>query len=123
MQLLTNAKNLQGINLAGIPISCVECHLLLWGLISSVKKLTHLAIHLSILTHHGYCADVDQQKLIGLLKSCSNLKALEVRDDEHWDYCEVDSKDFLFSHFPSLVHVRLRRTRCTGSLYTITNCH
>ena len=40
------AKNLQGINLDGIPISCVECHLLLWQLLSSVKKLTHLAIRL-----------------------------------------------------------------------------
>ena len=121
--IVDKCKNLQGINLAGIPISRVECHLLLWELLSSVKKLTHLAIHLSMLTHHGNCDDVDQQKLIGLLKSCSNLKALEVRDDEHWDYCEVDSKDFLFSHFPSLVHVKLRRTRYTGSFYTITNCH
>ena len=44
-------KNIQGINLAGIPT--VECHLLLWELLSSVKKLTHLAINLSMLTHHG----------------------------------------------------------------------
>ena len=81
--IVDKCKNLQGIYLARIPVSRVECHLLLWGLISSVKKLTHLAIHLSMLTHHGYCADVDQQKLIRLLKSCNNLKALEVID-EHW---------------------------------------
>ena len=54
--LVDKCKNLQGINLAGIPI--VECHLLLWELLSSVKKLTHLAINLSILTHHGDCDGV-----------------------------------------------------------------
>ena len=112
-------KNLQGINLAGIPISCVECHLLLWELLSSVKKLTHLAIHLSMLTHHGNCDDVDQQKFIGLLKSCGNLKALEVTNLHY----VVNTKDFLLSHFPSLVYVRLR-TKCIGLLeHTITNCH
>ena len=126
--IVNKCKNLQGINLAGIPIPCVvhnhlvshtHMNLLLWELLSSVKKLTHLGIDLSMLTHHGNCDDVDQQKLIGLLKSCGNLKALEVRDD----CCAVDTKDLLFSHFPSLVYVRLE-TEFAGPLeYTITNCH
>ena len=74
--LVNKCQNLQGINLVGIQT--VESHLLLWKILSSVKKLTHLAIGLSMLTDHGNCHDVDQQKLIGLLKSCGNLKALEV---------------------------------------------
>ena len=115
--LVNKCQNLQGINLAGIRT--VECHLLLWELLSNVKKLTHLAIRLSMLTDHGNCDDVDQQKLIGLLKSCGNLKALEVTGACY----VVDTKDFLLSHFPSLVYVRLR-TECIGLLeYTTTNCH
>ena len=117
--IVEKCQNLQGINLVGIHISCVEGNLLLWELLSSVKKLTHLAIDVSTLTHHGNCVDVDQQKLIGLLKSCDALKALEVTGV----YSAVDCKNILFSHFPGLVNVRLR-TRCIGSLeYTITNCH
>ena len=115
--IVDKCQNLQGINLVGIHISYVESNLLLWELLSSVKKLTHLAIDLSKLTHHANC--VDQEKLIGLLKSCGNLKALEVTDQ----YDTVDSKDLLFSHFPSLVYVNLQ-TEDSGSLeYTITNCH
>ena len=115
--LVNKCQNLQGINLVGIQT--VESHLLLWKILSSVKKLTHLAIGLSMLTDHGNCHDVDQQKLIGLLKSCGNLKALEVTGARY----VVDTKDFLLSHFPSLVYVRLE-TKCIGLLeYTITNCH
>ena len=115
--IVDKCKNLQGINLAGMHISFVEGNLLLWELLSSVKKLTHLAINLSMLTHHGNCAD--QQKLIGLLKSCGNLKALEITDQHD----TVDSKDLLFSHFPSLVYVKLG-TEDSGPLEcTITNCH
>ena len=76
--LVDNCQNLQGIKLAGTPISSMECHLLLWELLSSVKKLTHLAIDLSMLTNHGNFNDADQQKFIGQLKNCSILKALEV---------------------------------------------
>ena len=116
--LVDKCQNLQGINLAGIP--AVECQLLLWELLSSFKKLTHLAIDLSMLTHHGYCDDVDQQKLIGLFKSCSNLKALEVTDKRY----VVDTKGCLLSHFPSLVYINLVNLQHTGSLeHTITNCH
>ena len=72
--IVDKCKNLQGIN---VPISCVEGNLLLWELLSSAEKLTHLAIDVSTLTHHGNCDNVDQQKLIGLLKSCGNLKHLK----------------------------------------------
>ena len=34
------------------------------------------------------------------------------------------AEDFLFSHFPSLLHVRLTLTDCTSALkYAVTNCH
>ena len=117
--VVEKCQNLQGINLAGISISCVEGNLHLWKLLSSVKKLTHLAINLSMLTYHGNSDDADQQKFIGLLKSCDALQALEVID-EHY-YCTADAKNLLFSHLPSLMYINLQHT---GSLeYTITNCH
>ena len=115
--IVDKCKNLRGINLT--KIRKVECHLLLWELLSSVKKLTHLSIDLNMLTHHGNCDDVHKQKLIGLLKSCHALKALEITGGN----CLVYSKAFLHSNFPSLVYVTLDN-ECDGLLeYTITNCH
>ena len=112
--VVEKCQNLQGINLAGISISCVEGNLHLWKLLSSVKKLTHLAINLSMLTYHGNSDDADQQKFIGLLKSCDALQALEVID-EHY-YCTADAKNLLFSHLPSLVYINLVHFQHTGSL-------
>ena len=115
--IVDKCKNLQGINLNGIQN--VECELLLWELLSSVKKLTHLAIDLSMLTQLGNCDDVHKQKLIGLLKSCHALKALEITGG----YCLVYSRAFLHSNFPSLVYVRLDNAYDGLLEYTITNCH
>ena len=44
-------RNLQGLNLAEISTSSVESYLLLWELLSSIKKLTHLAIDLCMLIY------------------------------------------------------------------------
>ena len=49
-----------------------------------------------------------------------SLKALEIIQDI---YC-CKANDLLFSHFPSLVYVRLSQFNCTTAFeYTITNCH
>ena len=44
--IVDTCQNLQGLNLVGIPVSSVESYLVLWELLSSIKKLTHLAIDL-----------------------------------------------------------------------------
>ena len=102
----------------------MESCLLLWELLSSIKKLTHLGIDLFMLIHiNNNCYNAaDKDKLICLLGNCVSLKALEIMD------CEVclnvpSTNDLLFGHFPSLVHVRisLAQTECTK--YAITNCH
>ena len=105
----------------GIPATSVE---LLWELLSSIKKLTHLAIDLCMLIHiNNNCYNAtDKDKLIGMLGKCDSLKALEIMQELcHEEYPDVN--DLLFSHFPSLVYVRLFRVQCiTAFEYTITNC-
>ena len=79
--------DLQGLNLVKIPASLVESCLLLWELLSSVKKLTHLAIELCMLIP-GDCDDDNKQKLIGTLRRCQNLQALEIVQPPHCVICE-----------------------------------
>ena len=121
--IVDTCKNLQGLNLIGIPVSSVESYLLLWESLSSIKKLTHLAIDLCMLIQCSNCDSADKEKLIGMLGKCGSLKVLEII------FCEESRNvpsvnNLLFGHFPSLVYVRLSQARCTTALkYTITNCH
>ena len=125
--IVDTCQNLQGLNLVGIPVSSVESYLLLWELLSSIKKLTHLAIDLCMLIQSSDCDSADKEKLIGMLGKCGSLKALEMKECVY--YCKecqnVPSvNDLLFSHFPSLVYVRLSQAWCTTGLkYAIINCH
>ena len=119
-------QNLQGLNLTGISVYQIESYLLLWEFLSSVKKLTHLAVELCTLIP-GDCDDNDKQKLIGMLRSCNSLQALEIYHTFCPD-CPIEDayaeKDFLFSNFPSLLYVRLILTDNTSALkYAVTNCH
>ena len=119
--IVATCQNLQGLNLVGIPASSVESYLMLWELLSSIKYLTHLAIDLCMLIHiNNKCYNVaDKDKLIGMLENCESLKALEITQE----LCHPGVYDLLFSHFPSLVYVRLFRVQCiTAFEYTITNC-
>ena len=105
----------------------MESYLLLWELLSSIKKLTHLAIDLCMLIHTNdncYSA-ADKDKLIGMLGNFDSLKALEIIQTFNCDECQNVSSvnDVLFSHFASLVYVRLSQFKCiTAFEYTITNC-
>ena len=123
--IVDTCQNLQGLNLVGIPVSSVESYLLLWELLSSIKKLTHLAIDLCMLIHiNNNCYNAaDKDKLIGMLGNCDSLKALEIKQtfDEYQNVSSVN--DLLFSLFPSLVYVRLSQFKCiTAFEYTIINC-
>ena len=126
--IIDTCQNLQGLNLLGIPVSSVESYLLLWELLSSIKKLTHLAIDLCMLIQCSNCDSADKEKFIGMLRNCVSLKALEIIEkfDCKCKGCQnVHSvNDLLFSHFPSLVYVTLSQARCTTAFkYIITNCH
>ena len=122
--IVDTCRNLRGLNLIGIPVSSMESCLLLWKLLSSIKKLTHLAIDLCMLIQSSDSA-ADKDKLIGMLRKRRSLEALEIIQTFNCDECQnVSSVNYLlFSHFPSLVYVRLSHVQCTTAFeYTITNC-
>ena len=124
--IIDTCQNLQGLNLVGIPVSSVESYLLLWELLSSIKKLTHLAIDLCMLIQSSNCDSADKEKLSSMLGKCGSLKALEVIQNIYCEKCKnfTSVNDLLFCHFPSLVYVRLSQPWCTTALkYIITNCH
>ena len=130
-------QNLEGLNLAGISVSPVESCLLLWKLLSSLKKLTHLAINLCILKPRDL-DDASKHKLIDIITSCCSLQILEMHCHfnrlrgqfgqfvkRYENCCSVESgnEDFLFSHFPSLTHCRMYDFQSSGFKYAIANCH
>ena len=129
--IVNTCQNLQGLNLEEIPVSEKESCLLLWELLSSIKRLTHLAIDLCMLIHiNNNCYNAaDKDKLIGMLRNCKSLKALEVTKPFKQIFnCEcLNVNDLLLDYFPSLLYVRislqgvsLKQTECTK--YAITNC-
>ena len=119
--IVNTCQNLEGINFTKISVSRVESHVLLWELLSSLKKLTHLAIDLCLMK----ASDADKQKcIIDMFKTCQCLKALEITGDYINDCREcTDVTDFFFSYFPSLTYCRMYRFRYSALTYAITNCH
>ena len=117
--IVHTCQNLEGLNLAGIQLLSVKSSSGLWEIISSIKKLTHLAIDLCMLTSY----DNDHKRcLINMFKRCHSLKALELYCGVGCSKC-INTKDFLFSHFPSLTHCRMSNFVYSGFKYAITNCH
>ena len=126
--IVDTCQDLQGLNLVGIPVSSLESYLIFWELLCSIKKLTYLAISLCMLIRRHGCdgADHDKQIIVGLMRSCKALKALEVIQRWSCDRCRIvpDVEEMLFSNFPSLLYVRLLQAQCTAALkYTVMNCH
>ena len=105
-------KNLEGLNLLGISVSMVESCLLLWEMLSSLKKLTHLAVNLSLLEPYD----------VSTLQHCHSLQALEVHADVLSD-AQCCTYNLLFVHFPSLVHCRMFGFRSPGLKSALANCH
>ena len=117
--IVHTCENLEGINLAGISVSQVESFELLWALLSSLKKLTHLAIELCLMKHD----DVNQQQLIKMFKTFRSLKALEISCGYLKGCVEcTNTTDFLFSYFPSLTYCRMDCFQYSALTYAITNC-
>ena len=114
--IVHTCQNLEGINLTKISVLQVESLVLLWALLSRLKKLTHLSIDLCLMESY----DANKQKLINIFKTCQCLKALEITHD-----CRRCNsvKDFFFSYFPSLTYCRMYCFRYSALAYAISNCH
>ena len=61
-------RNLQGLNLLGIPVNDIENQTQLWEVLSNIR-LTHLAVNLCVLLPYAK----DEQKFISLFKKCVRL--------------------------------------------------
>ena len=76
--IVNTCQNLESLNLAGISVSSVESFLLLWELLSALKKLTYLGADLCMLK---LCKsdDVIKQKIVTIFQSFHSLKTLEMQ--------------------------------------------
>ena len=89
----------------------MENCLYLWELLSSLRKLSYLALSLCVMGSQGL-DDTDKHKLTSIITACQSLRALEICNDDHFGRacmpCRgVRPKDLLFSHFPSIMQCRM----------------
>ena len=120
--IVDKCKNLKSLNLAGIDVSWVESCLLLWDLLSSLKKLTLLTIDLCMISLYDFDDD-DKQRLVTMCKSCHSLLALNVHlGQESCIECNSSNENFLISHFPSLTYCALWSIEYSSVAHAFTNC-
>ena len=117
--IVNTCENLETLNLNRIS---VEMSLLLWELLSSLKKLTHLAVDLCMVKLYDGCDDANKQKLIIMFKKCRSLRSMEIDCIPNCIKCN-NNTNFLFSYFPSLAYCKMFNFRYSGIVYAITNCH
>ena len=96
--IINMCKNLQGLNIAGILLVQVESYTLLWQVISSIDKLTHLTLSSYLLMVPD---DVCTERMVTIFKNCLNLQALEIV------YGRIDGGPLLLSSSPSLTYCKL----------------
>ena len=126
--IVNTCQNLKSLDLAGISVSLVESYLLLWELLSSIKKLTYLAIELCMIFLYDLDND-DKQKLFTMCKGCHSLLALDVYcDGRHYQgmncrECLSLNENFLFIHFPSLTYCAMSNMEDCYLGYTFPECH
>ena len=76
LQSIVNmCENLQGLNIARIRLAQVKSYTLLWQVISSIAKLTHLTLSSYLLK---VPADVCTERMVTIFQNCLNLQALEI---------------------------------------------
>ena len=117
--IVTVCQDLQGINIADIPVKEVESYLLLWQLISRISKLTHLTIGVCLLKIPGH---VNSQTVVNIFQSCRSLQALEGKYGGCEECLELSTDDLLLSYFPSLVYCKLSYDNPYVLETTITTC-
>ena len=128
--IVYTCKNLESLNLSGISISRVQSYLLLWELLSSLKKLTFLTIDLCMLRLYDFSND-EQQRLVAMCESCHKLQALDIYCEKRGYRSEVckachmncNERYLLFSYFPSLTYCAMWEFSYSALKYAITQCH
>ena len=120
--IVCTCENLESLSLSGISVSEVESYLLLWELLSSLKKLIHLAIDLCMVKLYDGCDDANKQKLITMFRGSRRLQAMEMECIRDCIECSSNT-NVLFSYFPSLAYCKMLHFRYSGIAHAITNCH
>ena len=120
--IVNSCQNLEILSLNRISHVWVESYLPLWTLLSSLKKLTHLAVELCMVMLYT-SDDAYKQRIITTLKGCCRLESMEI--EQHINYCFGcrENRDLLLSYFPSLAYCKMLNFRCSKIAYAITNCH
>jgi len=101
--IANSCRNLQGLNLMGIPCRYIRNHLLLWEILSDMK-LTHLAIDVCTLLT---VTEDDELQLTMSFQKCTSLRAIEfcsTQCDREYRYLLTDGSMSVLSYFPSFVH-------------------
>lgn len=102
--IVTMCQDLQGLNIADIPIMEVESYVLLWQVISRIVKLNHLTVGLCLLMVPD---DVDSNMMVTIFQNCHSLQALEIQYGYCRECADWSIEDLLLSHFPSLTYCKL----------------
>ena len=120
LQSIVNmCQNLQGLNIADIPIMEVESFVLLWLVISSMSKLTHLTLSLCLLMIPNR---VLRQRMVTIFQTFHNLQALEIQYGYCGECADWALSDLLLSSFPSLTYCKLSYDNPNILQNTITTC-
>ena len=122
--IVYTCQNLESLNLSGISISRVQSYLLLWELLSSLKKLTFLTIDLCMLRLYDFSND-EQQRLVTMCESFHKLQALDIYCESGCRACHMycNKRYLLFSYFPSLTYCAMWKFQYSALEYAITQCH
>ena len=117
--ICNTCQNLQGLNIADIPLMEVESYVLLWQVISSMPKLTHLTLSLCLLIAPIH---VPRQVMVTIFQTFHNLLALEIIYGYCGECADWSLDDLLLSCFPSLTYCKLSYDNPNILQNAITNC-
>ena len=95
--IATHCKNLEGLNIVGIPAKELESSIKLWEILVDLE-LTYLAIELCCLLWF----DGDKAIIVSLHQKCVKLKALQSHSSKCTE-CKETKELLLLSSFPSLI--------------------
>ena len=117
--IASHCHYLQGLNLLGIHVSNVENHILLWEILISDMKLTHVGVEFSVLNSKAI-------RLICLYQNCWTIKGIQCGDNWYENFTKEDAFEIpmLLSCFPSLYYCYLSYCELPPSTVqdVINNC-
>lgn len=117
--VINMCQDLQGLNIADISVTEVESYVLLWQMLSSITKLSHLTLDLCLLMVPDH---VHKQRMITTYQRLLSLQALEIEFGGCKECTECSIEDLLLSHFPLLIYCRLSYDNPNILRSIITTC-